>query len=648
MSRATNDLAAVRMMLGPGIMYLVNTVAVAAVSIGFMLAISPRLTLLLAAAAAAGVVLGVVLRRAHPPPLRGDPGALRRRISARVQENLSGRAGGARVRARGARGRGLPRAEPRVPGAQPGADPHLGRVPPDARVPLRAGGAARALPRRPRGDRRRASRSASSWPSPSTSAMLNWPVFALGWVINLFQRGMASFRRIVEILEIEPAIHEPAPRAGDRAATRRRPATIEFRDLTFTYPGAARPALRDVSLRVPAGHTVALVGRTGSGKSTLLSLLPRMFDPPPGTVFLDGVDVRALDLAAARPHRARAPGDVPVLGDGRREHRLRRRARDAARRSSGSRASPTSTTTCAGFPERLRRPWSASAGSRSRAASTSAPRSRARCCATRRCCCSTTASRASTRTPRRRSSTGLRREMRRRTTLLVSHRVSTVRDADLIVVLEDGAIVERGTHDELLRSTAATPRSTASSSSKRSSRPREPHDEDALGRAYDHRLMRRLLGYLRPYRGDVVAGGDRRARRRAGRSSPGRWLTKEAIDHGIRHRDLGLPRPGRDRSTWPCWWSGSGSATCRPRSCSASASTSCCDLRMSLFRHLQRLPVSFFDRNPIGRLMTRVTNDVDVLNELFTAGVVAIVRRPVRAGRDRDRDDRSSTPSCWR
>src|SRR5207249_11470343 len=96
-------------------------------------------------------------------------------------------------------------------------------------------------------------------------AKLNWPVYALGWVINLFQRGMASFGRIVELLELEPAIQS---RAGALA-----PATcrgeIEFRHLSFTYPGASGPALRDVSLRVPAGSRVALVGRTGSGKTTL-------------------------------------------------------------------------------------------------------------------------------------------------------------------------------------------------------------------------------------------------------------------------------------------------------------------------------------------------------------------------------------------
>ena len=149
-----------------------------------------------------------------------------------------------------------------------------------------------------------------------------------------------------------------------------------------------------------------------------------------------------------------------------------------------------------------------------------------------------------------------------------------------------------------------------------------PGEEDDLGRAYDHRLMRRLLGYLRPYRGrvaaavavvvlDVVA------------QLAGPWLTMQAIDNGIRHKDLGY----LDRVAvlyFAVLLVSFGLGYLQTQVMQRVGQQVMMDLRMALFRHLQRLPVAFFDRNPVGRLLTRVTHDVDVLNELFTAGVVAI------------------------
>ena len=149
-----------------------------------------------------------------------------------------------------------------------------------------------------------------------------------------------------------------------------------------------------------------------------------------------------------------------------------------------------------------------------------------------------------------------------------------------------------------------------------------PHEEDVLGRAYDHRLMRRLLGYLRPYKGRVVAAVvvvvlDAVAQ------LAGPWLTMQAIDNGIRHRDLGH----LDRVAvlyLAVLAVGLGLGYLQTQIMQGVGQRVMMDLRMALFRHLQRLPVSFYDRNPVGRLLTRVTSDVDVLNELFTAGVVAI------------------------
>ncbi|MEK7329862.1 MAG: ABC transporter ATP-binding protein [Candidatus Eisenbacteria bacterium] len=149
-----------------------------------------------------------------------------------------------------------------------------------------------------------------------------------------------------------------------------------------------------------------------------------------------------------------------------------------------------------------------------------------------------------------------------------------------------------------------------------------PHEEDVLGRAYDHRLMRRLLGYLRPYRRRVAAA-IAVVLLDAVAQLAGPWLTMQAIDNGIRHRDLGH----LDRVALlylAVLLVGFGLGYLQTQIMQSVGQRIMMDLRMALFRHLQRLPVSFFDRNPVGRLLTRVTNDVDVLNELFTAGVVAI------------------------
>jgi ATP-binding cassette, subfamily B, multidrug efflux pump len=148
------------------------------------------------------------------------------------------------------------------------------------------------------------------------------------------------------------------------------------------------------------------------------------------------------------------------------------------------------------------------------------------------------------------------------------------------------------------------------------------HDEDAPGRAYDQRLMRRLLGYLRPYRWQVVLAVVV-ALAEALIALAGPWLTKEAIDHGIRHRDLG--HLDRVAALYLCvLLAGFGLGWLQTQIMQRVGQHVMLDLRMALFRHVQRLPIAWYDRNPVGRTMTRITNDVDVLNELFTSGVVTI------------------------
>jgi ATP-binding cassette subfamily B protein len=148
-----------------------------------------------------------------------------------------------------------------------------------------------------------------------------------------------------------------------------------------------------------------------------------------------------------------------------------------------------------------------------------------------------------------------------------------------------------------------------------------PGDEDDLGRAYDHRLMRRLMGYLRPYRGRVAAAVAVVILDAAAQIA-GPWLTMLAIDNGIRHKDLGY----LDRVAvlyLAVLLVAFGLGYLQTQIMQRVGQQIMMDLRMAIFRHLQRLPIAFFDRNPVGRLLTRVTHDVDVLNELFTAGVVA-------------------------
>ena len=131
--------------------------------------------------------------------------------------------------------------------------------------------------------------------------MLSWPMIAFGWVTNMLQRGMASWQRMLDVFDATPTIRDP----DQPASVSRIRGKVEFRNLTFAYNG--QPVLDGISLVVEPGRSVAIVGATGSGKSTLVSLLPRLYDPPPGTVFVDDVDIREMPLDVLR----RAIGFVP-------------------------------------------------------------------------------------------------------------------------------------------------------------------------------------------------------------------------------------------------------------------------------------------------------------------------------------------------
>jgi ATP-binding cassette subfamily B protein len=275
--------------------------------------------------------------------------------------------------------------------------------------------------------------------------MLHWPMIALGWVVNIFERGEASMGRIAEILDAPAEIADRAPRQVESLT-----GEVEFRNLTFAYEDG-RPVLRDVSLHVPAGTTVAVVGPTGSGKSTLVELIPRLFEAPPGTVFLDGHDIREIPLEVLRRAVGFVPQETFLFSDTVRENVA---FGVPAREATDERVAWASEVAqlrkdVADFPKGEmtfvgERGITLSGGQKQRTAI-------ARALATdpRILVLDDALSAVDTQTEED-VLRGLRAVMSTRTTFLVSHRVSTVKDADLIVVLRDGHIAERGTHAELL------------------------------------------------------------------------------------------------------------------------------------------------------------------------------------------------------
>ena len=272
---------------------------------------------------------------------------------------------------------------------------------------------------------------------------LAWPLIALGWVINLFQRGMASMNRIHEILMARPSVDTAgAPFAGESLAP-----AIEFRGLTFSYDGP--PVLRDIDLTIREGETVGIVGRTGSGKSTLLALVSRVWEPPPGTMLVGGVPVETIPTKRLRQMVGVVPQETFLFSDtiaenvrvGRIEASVEEVAKvvELAGLSDDVKAMPDGLETVIG-----ERGITLSGGQKQR----------------------TAIARAIVRNPEimmlddalsavdthteERILRSLRELRRGRTVVIVSHRISSVKDADLIVVLDEGRIVERGSHEELL------------------------------------------------------------------------------------------------------------------------------------------------------------------------------------------------------
>ncbi len=274
---------------------------------------------------------------------------------------------------------------------------------------------------------------------------LIWPLIALGYVVNLYQRGTASLKRMNAILAIKPTIADE-PDHIDRAPT---DGEIEFRNLTFSYKPDDEPVLRDINLLIPSGQTVALVGRTGSGKSTLVNLIPRLAEAPEGMVLVDGISVRKYRLAQLRSSIGNVPQETFLFSDSLAEN-IAFGVEKADRRQIEWAADVAGLVEdVAGFPDGFdtlvgERGLTLSGGQKQRTAI-----ARAVLREPKILILDDALSSVDTYTEEK-ILAKLRGVMRGRTSLIVSHRISTVRDADLICVLDEGRIVERGTHDELL------------------------------------------------------------------------------------------------------------------------------------------------------------------------------------------------------
>ena len=278
--------------------------------------------------------------------------------------------------------------------------------------------------------------------------MLTWPLMAIGYVVNQYQRGTAALSRIGEVLDAQPSpryhvangVELPVRLAG----------AIEFRDLTFRYDGDAEPVLKDIELTIAPGSTCAIVGETGSGKSTLVNLLLRLYEPPDGTILIDGVDLKKLSIATLTEAIGFVSQDIFLFSGTVRDNIVFGASRGGTDAIEDASSMAQLLPSIEEFPHKFEtiigeRGVRLSGGQKQR----------------------TALARALIKNPpililddafssvdaetEEKILSGLRSFMSARTTILISHRIATVRDADLIVYLRNGAVIERGRHAELLQ-----------------------------------------------------------------------------------------------------------------------------------------------------------------------------------------------------
>jgi ATP-binding cassette subfamily B multidrug efflux pump len=445
MARATNDLNAVRMLLGPAIMYSANTLVFTIAALIFMWHTSHRLTLYtFVPLPLASVAIQYFGRKIHERFEKIQ--AQFSEISARAQENFSG----ARVI------RAYAQEEAEVALFETSNLEYVNRALPLARLTgmlwpslelmlglgvvmaFWLGGREVALHKISAGD---------FVAFLTYIVQLTWPIIALGWVINIFQRGTASMGRLNEILVAQPDITDAqvAPNLRTRETIA---GALEFRNLSFSYNDV--PVLHNINLHIPEGSSLAVVGPTGSGKTTLVNLIPRIYDATSGALLVDGHPVHEYPVEMLRRNVGFVPQETFLFSDTVRENIAFgvEGATDEQVRAAAEAAN------IAGDIEEFPEGYSALVGERGITLSGGQKQR-------------TAIARAIIRNPRvlilddalssvdtyteEKILNHLRQIMRGRTTIFISHRVSTVRNADRIAVLHEGRIVELGTHDELLR-----------------------------------------------------------------------------------------------------------------------------------------------------------------------------------------------------
>ena len=449
MARMTNDLNAVRMLLGPAIMYSANTVLFSVGALYFLLRISPWLTLVaLVPLPLVSILVQSLGRKIHERFERIQ--AMYSEISAQAQENFSG----ARLI------RAFAQEEAQIAAFEKANKENIrrglrlvqlmGMLWPTLEFVL---GLALAITLLVGGHEVLSHRiSIGDFVAFNTyMVMLTWPVIALGWVVNLWQRGTASVVRIDELLSNQPTIDNAVADASIPADLTLR-GEIEFRNLSFSYSGAdagRSEVLHSLSLKIPAGSSLAIVGPTGSGKSTLINLIPRLYDAAPGTVLIDGRPIRDYPLEVLRANIGFVPQETFLFSQ-----TIRGNIAFGAPWATDSQVLEAAEAAHirrefeefpAGFDTTVgERGVTLSGGQKQR----------------------TAIARAVIRDPRililddalssvdtyteEQILRELQRVMQGRTTLFISHRISTVRHADQIAVLVAGRIVELGTHDELI------------------------------------------------------------------------------------------------------------------------------------------------------------------------------------------------------
>jgi ATP-binding cassette, subfamily B, multidrug efflux pump len=461
MARLTNDLSAVRMAAGPAIMYLVNTIAGGLFAVILMLRISPRLTGLAILPMAILPVVMVRLGRVIHDRFE----AVQEQFSTmttHAQENLSGtriirayrQEASEEARFTALSNEYLQR-NMRLVALYGAMNPAFGLLAGLAAVVVLGVGGSLTL---------EGTISIGAFVAFGfLLGQLTWPLIALGWVINLFTRGAASMTRLQEIFDARPAIASPTQPIPLPALASHHGRSIEFRNVSFHYPtppgAAVRWVLHDISFSVPAGSTLGIVGATGSGKSALMDLIPRIYDPQHGTILIDDVPIPQLPLESLRRTMGVVPQESLLFSDtiganlayGSQPLTDERAAEEPPDEAAGRWAAgvaqldETITEFPAAYDTMLgERGINLSGGQKQRAA---LARALARRPAIVLLDDALSAVDTHTEAAILRS---LRDALQGRTAVIASHRISAIRDANWIIVLDEGRIVEQGRHDELL------------------------------------------------------------------------------------------------------------------------------------------------------------------------------------------------------